>query len=44
MSKFDELKGKAKATVDNIRDGVEEKKEELDHKSDEARGYAEARE
>ncbi len=43
MSKFDELKGKAKATVDNIKDGVDEKREELDRKTDEAKGYAEAR-
>jgi len=43
MSKIDELKGKAKAAVDNIQDGVEDTKEDLGHKTDEAKGYAEAR-
>jgi uncharacterized protein YjbJ (UPF0337 family) len=43
MSKLDELKGKAKAVVENIKDSVEEKAEEFDRKSDEAKGYAEVR-
>lgn len=43
MSKFDEIKGKAKAVVDNIKDDVEDAKEDLEHKADEAKGYEEAR-
>lgn len=43
MGKLDELKGKAKAVVDNIRDDVEETKEDLERKTDEAKGYAEER-
>lgn len=41
MSKIDELKGRAKAAIDNIKDDVEDTKEDLDHRSDEAKGYAE---
>jgi len=43
MSKFDEIKGKAKAAVDNVKDRVEETKEELERKADEAKGYEEVR-
>lgn len=44
MGKLDELKGKAKAVGDNITDDVEEKKREADKRTtDEAEGYAEAR-
>lgn len=43
MSKIDELKGKAKAAIDNIRDDAEDTKEELGHRTDEAKGYAEER-
>lgn len=44
MSKFDEIKGKAKAVMDNIKDDAEEKKEDLEHKTDEAKGYVKERE
>lgn len=43
MSKFDEFKGKAKAAADNIKDGVEDAKEDLERKADEAKGYEEVR-
>ena len=43
MSKIYELKGKAKAAIDNIKDGAEETREDLEHKTDEAKGYAEER-
>lgn len=44
MSKIDELKGKAKAAVDNFKDGVDESKKDLEHKTDETKGYVETRE
>lgn len=43
MGKLDELKGQAKAVVDNIKDEVEDVKEDLGAKADEAKGYAEKR-
>ncbi len=43
MSKFDEIKGKVKAVVDNTKDEVEEVKEDWERKADEAKGYEEAR-
>lgn len=43
MSKFDEIKGKVKAIVDNTKDEIEKAKEDWEHKSDEAKGYEEAR-
>lgn len=44
MSKLDELKGKAKATIENLKDDAEETRENVEHKTDEAKGYAETRE
>ena len=44
MSKIDELKGKTKAKVDNVKDDVEDAKKDLEHKTDETKGYVEARE
>lgn len=43
MSKFDEIKGKVKAVVDNTKDEVEDAKEDWERKADEAKGYEEAR-
>lgn len=43
MSKFDEIKGKVKAVVDNTKDEIEDAKEDLERKADEAKGYEEAR-
>lgn len=43
MGKLDELKGKAKATVDNVKDRVDEAKEKIEREADEAKGYEEVR-